>query len=69
MMLLSEWIDMRGLTRAQAAEVLGTSPQSVSLWYHGKHRPNAEMTARIYDASGGRVTVADLHRAFQEARG
>lgn len=67
-MLLSEWIDMRGFTRAEAAELLETTPAAVSLWYHGKHRPSAAMTARIYEASGGRVTVADLHRAFQEAR-
>lgn len=67
-MLFSEWIDKRGLTRAEAAALLGVTPTTITLWYHGKHRPNARMTTRIYEASNGRVTVNDLHRAFELAR-
>jgi len=67
-MLFSEWIDKRGLTRAEAAQLFGVTATSITLWYHGRHRPNARATARIYEATNGQVTVNDLHRAFQAAR-
>ena len=67
-MLFSEWIDERGMTRAKAAKLLGVTPTAVTHWYHGTHRPGAEITARIYELSGGKVTVNDLHRAYQLAR-
>ena len=67
-MLFREWIDERGLTRAKAAKLLGVTPTAVTHWYHGTHRPSAEITARIYELSGGKVTVNDLHRAYQLAR-
>tara|TARA_R100000700_G_scaffold41039_1_gene59213 strand:- start:4064 stop:4300 length:237 start_codon:yes stop_codon:yes gene_type:complete len=67
-MLFSEWITSRGLTRRDAAALLRTTPSTITNWVHGTHRPGAAMTARIYAISGGRVTVADLHQAYQEAR-
>jgi DNA-binding transcriptional regulator YdaS (Cro superfamily) len=67
-LLFSEWIDERGMTRAKAARLLGVTPTAVTHWYHGTHRPGAEITARIYELTGGKVTVNDLHRSFQMAR-
>jgi transcriptional regulator with XRE-family HTH domain len=67
-MLFREWIDKNGLTRSKAAELLNVTAASITYWYHGTHRPSAAMTARIFDISGGLVTVNDLHRAFQMAR-
>tara|TARA_R100000700_G_scaffold20517_1_gene27260 strand:- start:3060 stop:3269 length:210 start_codon:yes stop_codon:yes gene_type:complete len=67
-MLFSEWIDKRGLTRAKAAELLGVTATAITHWYAGRHRPGPRMTARIYEVSNGRVTVNDLHRAYQLSR-
>jgi transcriptional regulator with XRE-family HTH domain len=67
-MLFSEWIDKRGLTRSQAAQLLNVTPAAITYWYHGKHRPGANITARIFKASNGNVTANDLHRAFELAR-
>ena len=67
-MMFSEWIAKRKMTRAEAAKLLGVTATSITFWVHGTHRPSAAMTARIYEVSGGRVTVTDLHRAYQMAR-
>jgi len=67
-MLFSEWIASRGLTRRDAAALLRTTPSTITNWVHGTHRPSAAMTARIYEASDGKVSVADLHQAYQVAR-
>jgi len=67
-MLFSDWITRRNLTRAEAAKLFGVTPTAVTHWCHGTHRPGAAMTSRIYEITGGRVTVNDLHRAYQLAR-
>ena len=68
-MLFSEWIATIGLTRADAAVLLDTTPATVTYYCQGKHRPRAAMTARIYEVTGGKVSVADLHQAYQIAKG
>jgi len=67
-MLFGEWIATTGLTRADAAELLETTPATITYYCQGKHRPRAAMTARIYEVTGGNVSVADLHQAYQIAR-
>jgi len=67
-MLFSDWIEDSGLTRAEAAALLGTTSTTITNYFHGKHRPRAAMTARIYEMTGGDVNVVDLHTAYQEAR-
>ena len=67
-MLFNEWLDNRGMTRAEAAALLDTSPTTITLWYHGRHRPSARMTQRIFQLTEGMVTVTDLQRAYEMAR-
>ena len=67
-MHFAEWMEKRNLTRRDAAALLGTTHATISNWCHGTHRPSAAMTARIFEISGGKVGVADLHQAYQKAR-
>lgn len=67
-MFFSEWISDQGLTRRDAAELLGTTAATVTYWTQGKHRPSAAATARIFKITGGKVSVVDLQAAYQEAR-
>jgi len=67
-MLFSTWITHRNLTRAEAAKLFRVTPTTITYWVHGTHRPGAKLTAEIYEVSGGRVTVNDLHRAYQLSR-
>ena len=62
-MLFSDWIEDSGLTRRDAAKLLGTTAATVTYWMQGKHRPSAAMTDRIFKITGGKVSVVDLQAA------
>ena len=67
-MYFSEWLENQALTRRDAAALIGTTHATISNWVHGTHRPSAVMSARIFEISDGKVSVADLHQAYQQAR-
>tara|TARA_Y100001938_G_scaffold148707_1_gene233245 strand:- start:1299 stop:1523 length:225 start_codon:yes stop_codon:yes gene_type:complete len=67
-MLFSEWLETQNLTRAQAAQLFGTTSACISYWASGKHRPSPDHTRIIEFVSEGQVTVGDLQRAYELAR-
>lgn len=47
----------RGLTRAQLAEVIGTTPQKVSAYLLDRLQPNLATIQRVSSATGERLSV------------
>lgn len=63
-MRLSDWItDVAKITPAEFASRLGVSRQAISRYCAGERMPDAEMVEKIEMATGGAVTVKDLHAA------
>lgn len=61
-----------GLTWGALADLIGaSSPRQARAWAKGIERPDAERIEVIVRATGGRVSVFDLHRkrlAYERAR-
>lgn len=61
-MKLLVFISSHQLTPAAFARLLGNvSGEAVRLWASGRRMPEPETAQRIVEATGGAVTVQDLH--------
>jgi DNA-binding transcriptional regulator YdaS (Cro superfamily) len=61
-MKLHAFITSQQITPAAFARILGNvSGEAVRLWASGRRMPEPETAQRIVEATGGAVTVQDLH--------
>tara|TARA_R100001224_G_scaffold106823_1_gene81656 strand:+ start:513 stop:725 length:213 start_codon:yes stop_codon:yes gene_type:complete len=67
-MLFKEWFDAQGLTKKAAAELFGTTPQTIYYWTIGRHAATPQNTKLIQRITQGQVTAIDLQRAYELAR-
>lgn len=65
---LKTWRESRGLTRTDAAPVLGVTQPSLSRIERGEQWPDPETIEKIIRNSGGLVTAEDLVGSFMEMR-
>lgn len=60
-MTLDHWLTSQNLSAEKFGETLGCSGQAVRYWRSGARSPDADVVARIVAATGGAVTVDDMH--------
>lgn len=69
-MRLNQFLEENSLTAAEFASRVGkVTGEAVRLWANGQRMPEAAIAQRIVDATGGAVTVQDLHDARIETMG
>jgi len=69
-MRLNTYLEDNSLTAAEFATRVGdVTGEAVRLWAAGRRMPEAAIAQRIVDATGGAVTVQDLHDARMETMG
>jgi transcriptional regulator with XRE-family HTH domain len=62
-MTLDVWMTAQNVTNTEFAVLIGVTRQALSRYRLGERMPDAEMVEKIEKATGGAVTVADLHAA------
>lgn len=68
-MHLREWRKARDLTAAMLAEQLGMTQPTLTRIERGETWPNPETIEKIFDVTGGEVTVADLSDVWKQTKG
>lgn len=58
-MKLSEFLEKRKMSKADAADMFGVSPMSIYRYLSGEI-PNSRVMARIVQETGGLVNISDL---------
>ncbi len=58
--MLKAWMESRGLTPQELAEMLGVSRQAVQLWVSGKGYPRTPTLAELERLSNGVITARSL---------
>ena len=66
-MLLAEYMETRGLTQQQFADLVGVSRATVSYWVRGLKQPRPVHARKIRAATRGKVTPEDLQAAAELA--
>lgn len=62
-MTLDHWLTSQKISAEEFGKLLGCSGQAVRYWRAGARMPDADMVEKISAATGGQVTVQDLHDA------
>lgn len=63
-MNLKSFIDEEGIKADKLAEMVGgVTGAAVRLWLAGARMPSAEAIEKIFEITGGRVTIVDLHES------
>jgi len=62
-MQLEPWLREQGLTNIAFARLLGVSHTTVGRWLTGETFPSRLLRHRIYNITGGMVTLADFDTA------
>jgi DNA-binding transcriptional regulator YdaS (Cro superfamily) len=66
-MRLSQWLEQNNHTHAELADLIGNvTAEAVRLWAAGSRMPDTKNVLQIERATGGQVTVRDLHEARAE---
>lgn len=60
--MLKTYLDKRALTQSDFAEVVGTTPATISRIIKGKFRPGLELAVKIAEATDGAVPVSSWTR-------
>lgn len=59
-MRLAEWLETTDTTQHALARAAGVTQGRISQIIVGKEKPSLELTRRLVQATGGRVTLLDL---------
>lgn len=57
---LKDWLDEHGHSQKWLADALGVTPQQVSSWVAGRHRPDDIYAFAIEQLTGGAVSAQSL---------
>lgn len=67
-MELTDWLDLRGVTKSAFGERIGVSPSTMTDLCRGTQWVSARVAVAIERETEGQVTVADLLRTYQAGR-
>jgi len=56
-MTIIEYLKLTGQTMAGLGAKLGVTHTTISRWAHGQREPSFEMVERLFEVSGGRITI------------
>ena len=59
-MKLSEWLRQSGISVTKVADLLGVSRQTIYGWSKGEYLPRVKHLQRLYELSGGDVSLQDF---------
>lgn len=67
-MRLSDYLQIKAMSKAGFARLIGCTRQSVHLWIKGIEQPSFKYLEAIHEATNGKVTMEDFYINLKKKR-